>query len=96
MIKRLTEKEVLDRISYLWEKFHVRQEMTGVTYDEFKKECLEEYYKQNKMSDDELENYRNTNYQNMVKEANSLFSKEELEKLKSEDSKVIYPEEISK
>lgn len=89
MTKRLTREELEYRINNLWEQFHVRPEMANVTYEEFKKECIEEYNKQQQMTDKQLDKYRKDVYNTLVNEANSLSTKEELEKLNTEDSKTI-------
>ena len=74
MVKRLTEEQLLERVTYLWETFHTRPEMQGVSFEEFKKECLEEFKKQNKLNDEELEKYRKNNYNNIIKEVNKLLT----------------------
>ena len=61
MVKRLSEEEFVQRINYLWQQFHDRPEMQGTSYDDFKKECFEEFRKQSQMSDKELDFYRKNN-----------------------------------
>ena len=89
MTKRLTREELEYRINNLWQQFGDRPEMVGVTYEQFKKECIEEYNKQQQMTDKQLDKYRKDVYNTLVNEANSLSTKEELEKLNTEDSKTI-------
>lgn len=89
MVKRLTEKELLDRINYLWQQFHERPEMISVNYEDFKKECLEEYRKQQQMYDKQLDNYRKDNYNNLIKETDKLTTKEEKQKLNEQDNQTI-------
>lgn len=93
-IKRLTEDEFLARVLYLWEQFHTRPEMQGVNFEDFKKECIEEYNKQNKLNDKELENYRKTNYNNIIKESNKLLTKDEIKKFEEEDKQMVSQQEI--
>ena len=93
MVKRLTEEEVLNRINYLWEQFHIRPEMNGVSYEDFKNECLAEFTKQNKMSDDDLEKYRKDSYNKLIEEVDQLTTQEEKDKLNQEDNQTISPQE---
>ena len=94
MVKRLTEEQLLERVTYLWETFHIRPEMQGVSFEEFKKECLEEFYKQNKLSDEELEKYRKNNYNNIIKEVDKLLTKDEKKKLEEKDKNMVSQQEI--
>lgn len=89
MIKRLTEEQVLQRINHLWQQFGDRPEMVGVTFDSFKRECLEEFKKQNEMSDEMLKQYRETSYNDLIKEVDKLTTKDEKDKLNEQDSKTI-------
>lgn len=89
MIKRLTEEQFLERVNMLWEQFHTRPEMSSVTYEDFKKECFEEFLKQQKMSDKELDFYRKNNYNNIIKETNKLTTKQEKQKLQQQDNHTI-------
>lgn len=89
MTKRLTEELLLERVNMLWEQFHIRPEMSSVTYEEFKKECFEEFSKQQRMSDKELDNYRKNNYNNIIKETDKLTTKEEKQKLQEQDNHTI-------
>lgn len=93
-IKRLTEDEFLARVLYLWEQFHTRPEMQGITFEDFRKECLEEFYKQNKLNDEQLKEYRNKNYKNIIQQADKLLTKDEKQKLEEEDAKMVSQQEI--
>lgn len=89
MTKRLTEKEFLERVNMLWQQFHNRPEMSSVKYEDFKKECFEEFSKQQRMSDQELDFYRKNNYNNIIKETDKLTTKEEKQKLQQQDNHTI-------
>lgn len=93
-IKRLKEDEFLARVIYLWEQFHIRPEMQGITFEEFKKECFEEFNKQNKLNDKELEIYRKNNYNNIIKETDKLLTKDEKKKLEEQDKNMVSQQEI--
>ena len=67
--------------------------MNGVSYEDFKNECLAEFTKQNKMSDDDLEKYRKDSYNKLIKEVDQLTTQEEKDKLNQEDSQTISPQE---
>ena len=77
VVKRYSEDEFFQRINKLWEQFHDRPEMFGVSFEEFKKECFEEFRKQQQMSDKQLEKYRNDNYKAILNETDKLLTKEE-------------------
>lgn len=94
VVKRLSEDEFLARVVHLWEQFHIRPEMQGISFEDFRKECLEEFYKQNKLSDEELENYRKNNYNNMIKEADKLLTKDEKKKFEKQDRNMVSQQEI--
>lgn len=89
MIKRFNQEEFLNRVNYLWEQFHSRPEMLNVSYEDFKKECFEEYYKQQQMSDEALDIYRKKIYNNILKEADKLTTPQEKEKLNQQDKQTI-------
>lgn len=89
MTKRFTEEQFIQRVNYLWEQFHTRPEMYGVSYEDFKKECFEEFRKQNQMSDKELDFYRKNNYNNIVRETDKLLTPQEKQKLNEQDNKTI-------
>lgn len=89
MIKRLTEKEFLERVNMLWEQFHTRPEMLSINYEDFKKECFKEFSRQQRMSDQELDFYRKNNYNNIIKETDKLTTKEEKQKLQQQDNHTI-------
>lgn len=93
-IKRLNEEEFLARVIYLWEQFHTRPEMQGITFEEFKKECFEEFNKQKNLTDKELEKYRKNNYNNIIKETNKLLTKDEKKKLEEQDKQMVSQQEI--
>lgn len=93
-VKRLTESEFLERVIFLWEQFHTRPEMEGVNFEDFKKECFEEYKKQNKLNDKELEIYRKNNYNNIINETKKLLTKDEIKKLENEDRQMVSQQEI--
>ena len=94
MIKRLTEEQFLARVIYLWEQFHIRPEMQGITFEEFKKECFEEFNKQKNLTDKELAIYRKNNYNNIIKETNKLLTKDEKKKLEEQDKQMVSQQEI--
>ena len=89
MVKRLNEDEFFQRVNNLWEQFHDRPELQGISFEEFKKECYEEFRKQNQMSDKQLEKYRNDNYKAILNETDKLMTKQEKQKLNEEDNKTI-------
>lgn len=89
MTKRLTREELEYRINNLWQQFGDRPEMVGVTYEQFKKECIEEYNKQCQMSDKKLDKYRKDVYNILIGELDKLLTKEEKDKLNLEDSRTI-------
>ena len=89
MIKRLTEEQFLQRVNMLWEQFHTRPEMTLVSYEDFKKECFEEFSKQQRMTDEELDFYRKNNYNTIIKETNKLTTKQEKQKFNQQDNHTI-------
>ena len=92
-IKRLTEDEFFARVNFLYEQFHTRPEMQGISFEEFKNECLEEFKKQNLMSDEQLKQYRNQNYNDIIEQVNKLTTKEEKQKLNEQDSRTISAQE---
>lgn len=94
MTKRLTEEQFLARVIYLWEQFHTRPEMQGITFEKFKEECFEEFNKQKNLTDKELENYRKNNYNNIIKEADKLLTKDEKKKLEEQDRNMVSQQEI--
>lgn len=73
----------------LWQQFHNRPEMLSVNYEDFKKECFEEFAKQQRMSDQELDFYRRNNYNNIIKETDKLTTQEEKQKLQQQDNHTI-------
>ena len=89
MVKRFTEEQFMERVNYLWQQFHTRPEMQGISYEDFKKECFEEFRKQNQMSDKELDFYRKNNYNNIVRETDKLLTPQEKQKLNEQDQKTI-------
>lgn len=89
MTKRFTEEEFLQRVNKLWEQFHDRPEMISVTYEDFKKECFEEYAKQQRMDDETLDKYRKRIYNNIITETEKLTTKEERQKLNEQDNQTI-------
>ena len=89
MVKRLSEDEFFQRVNRLWEQFHDRPEMTGISFEEFKEECYKEFQKQKQMSDKQLEKYRNDNYKAILSETDKLMTKQEKQKLNDEDAKTI-------
>ena len=89
MIKRFTEEEFLNRVNYLWNQFHERPEMSGISFEDFKKECYEEFRKQQQMSDKSLKNYRDLQYKKIVLEANQLLTEEEKKKFNEQDKNTI-------
>lgn len=89
VVKRYSEDEFFQRINKLWEQFHDRPEMFGVSFEEFKKECFDEFRKQQQMSDKQLEKYRNDNYKAILNETDKLLTKEEKQKLNDEDAKTV-------
>lgn len=89
MVKRLSEKEFFERVNQLWEQFHTRPEMVGISFEEFKSECYEEFRKQNQMSDDQLERYRKNNYKAIINETDKLMTKQEKQKLNEEEKRTI-------
>lgn len=88
-VKRLSEEEFFERVNFLWAQFRDRPEMNGVSFDDFKKECVEEFKKQNRMSDEQLKQYRDKNYKNIIKETDKLTTEEERKRLNDEDNKTI-------
>ena len=89
MLKRFTEEEFLNRVNYLWNQFHERPEMLGISFEDFKKECYEEFKKQQQMSDESLKQYRDKQYNKIVSEANQLLSEEEKKKFKEQEKNTI-------
>lgn len=89
MTKRFTEEQFIQRVNYLWQQFHDRPEMIGISYEDFKKECFEEFRKQQNMSDKELDFYRKNNYNNIIRETDKLLTPEEKQKLNEQDQKTI-------
>ena len=89
MIKRLSEDEFFQRVNKLWNQFHDRPEMVGISFEEFKTECYKEFQKQKQMSDNQLKKYRNDEYKAILNEADKLTTKQERQKLDEEDSKTI-------
>lgn len=88
-VKRLSEDEFFQRVNRLWEQFHYRPELQGISFEDFKKECFEEFKKQNKMSDKELEFYRNNNYKDIINQTDKLLTKEEKKKLNEQDMRTV-------
>lgn len=93
MIKRLNEQDFLLRVNLLWQQFHDRPEMANTSFEEFKNECLEEFKKTNQMSDKQLKDYRDKNYQEIIEQVNKLTTKEEKQKLNEQDSRTISAQE---
>lgn len=89
MTKRLTEEQFLQRVNMLWEQFHTRPEMSSVNYEDFKKECFEEFQKQKRMTDEELDFYRKSSYNRIIKETDKLTTKQEKQKLEQQDNRTI-------
>lgn len=89
MVKRLSEDEFFQRVNRLWEQFHDRPEMIGISFEEFKEECYKEFQKQKQMSDKQLEKYRNDNYKAILNETDKLMTKQEKQKLNDEDAKTV-------
>lgn len=89
MVRRLTKEELLNRVNYLWEKFHNRPEMQNICYEDFKQECLAEFQKQQQMPDEELDNYRKKCYNNLIKETKKLTTQQERESLNKQDNQTI-------
>lgn len=89
MIKRFNEEQFNERVIYLWESFHDRPEMMNMSFDEFKKQCLDEFKKQNNLTDEELEQYRKKSYNELINEVDKLSTEEEKQKFKDESKKII-------
>lgn len=89
MTKRFTEEEFVTRIKYLWEQFHTRPEMYGISFEDFKKECYEEFRKQQKMSDKDLDKYRKNMYNSLIDDVNKLTTEHEKQKLNKQDQQTI-------
>ena len=96
MVKRLSEEEFFKRVNLLWQQFHERPELQGISFESFKKECYEEFQKQNQMSDAQLSDYRNKNYESIIKETDKLLTKQEKQKLNEEDMKTVTIDESIK
>ena len=94
-VKRLSEKEFIERALRLWNEWHDRPEMSGVSFEQFKEEALAEFRKQEKMSNEELLKYREKTFNEITSEANSLCSPKELEKFRETDRHSVNPLEES-
>ena len=92
--KRLTKEELIERVKDLWTKFYNR--VPGVKFEEFYEEVLQEFQKQNQMSDEDLQKYRLQEYQKLVGEMNKDIPKTELEKLEKENLQTVDQEDILK
>lgn len=93
MVKRLNEEQFIERVNLLWQQFHDRPELQGITFDDFKKECFEEFRKQQRMSDKNLKDYREKAYNSIINEVDKLTTKEEKKKLNEEDNKTVIVDE---
>ena len=89
MIKRFTEEQFIQRVNYLWDQFHTRPEMQGVSYEDFKNECFEEFNKQKEMSDEALDIYRKNSYNTLIRQIDKLTTKQEKQKLNKQDQQTI-------
>lgn len=88
-VKRLSEKEFIERTLRLWNEWHDRPEMNGISFEQFKEEALAEFHKQEKMSNRELLKYREKTFKEITSEANNLCSPKELEKFMETDKHSI-------
>lgn len=73
-VQRLNKEEILKRLADNWYKFHNR--LHGTTYAEFVKEGLEEYERQNKLSDKDLVVYREKGFKDSVNETRNTYKGE--------------------
>lgn len=91
-VKRLTKEELIQRAKDLWTKFYNR--VPDISFEEFYAEVLNEYSKQQAMSDEELEKYRLNEFHKLVDEVNKDLTPEEKRKLEEENNKIIDEEAI--
>ncbi len=86
-VNRMTKEQFIDRVKDYWAKFHDR--MMDMTFEEFYKNSLEEFEKQNNMSDRDLKKYRMKKYLEMVSELNKMTTPEERQKFEEIDNRTL-------
>jgi len=90
-VRKLSKDEFLSRAADLWLKF--RDRLQGVSYEQYIKEATDEWEKQNNMTLEQLEKYRNSTFNDSVAETKKISTSEEIKKYEEADLNTAIPGE---
>lgn len=94
---RLTKEQFIERVKDLYIRFGNQlyaDDFKKIPFEEFYNDALKEYQKQQKMSDEELQQYRNIQFNELVNDVNKLTTEEERQKLQQETLQQLNQEDI--
>lgn len=94
---RLTKEQFIERVKDLYIRFNNQlytNDFKKIPFEEFYNDALKEYQKQQSMSDEELQQYRNIQFNELVSDVNKLTTDEERQKLQQESLRQLNQEDI--
>lgn len=94
---RLTKEQFIERVKDLYIRFNNQlytSDFKKIPFEEFYNDALKEYQKQQNMSDEELQQYRNIQFNELVSDVNKLTTDEERQKLQQESLQQLNQEDI--
>lgn len=94
---RLTKEQFIERVKDLYIRFSnqlYNDDFSPITFEQFYNDALKEYQKQQNMSDEELQSYRNIQFNELVDDVNKLTTKEERDKLEQESLQQLTHEDM--
>ena len=94
---RLTKEQFVERVKDLYIRFGNQlytSDFKKIPFEEFYNDALKEYQKQQNMSDEELQQYRNIQFNKLVNDVNKLTTDEERQKLQQESLQQLNQEDI--
>lgn len=94
---RLTKEQFVERIKSLYIQYNsylFDDNFNKISFEEFYNDALKEYQKQQNMSDEELQKYRNITFKQIVDDVNKLTTSEERKKLEKETLQQLTKEDL--
>lgn len=94
---RLTKEQFIERVKDLYIRFGNQlytDDFKKIPFEEFYNDALKEYQKQQNMSDEELQQYRNIQFNDLVNDVNKLTTEEERQKLQQDTLQQLNQEDI--
>lgn len=94
---RLTKEQFIERVKDLYIRFGNQlytNDFKKIPFEEFYNDALKEYQKQQNMTDNELQQYRNIQFNKLVSDVNKLTTEEERQKLQQENLQQLTHEDI--